>query len=149
MITLPYRTLQTRTDASGRTLVRDPVRRKWVRLTPEEEVRQQLLHHLISLDFPVGLLAVERAVTYLGHTWRADVVAYDRHRNPLLLVECKAPEIPIDKKAFDQLARYNASLGAQALLATNGRQTLMCIQREARWRFVDALPQFRELARGA
>lgn len=126
--------------------MRDPVRRQWVRLTPEEEVRQQLLLHLIDSGFPIGLLAVERAVPYSGKTWRADVVAFDRNQQTLLLAECKAPNISIGQETFDQLARYNATLRATALLATNGPQTLLCVKREKDWHFVDSLPHFSDLA---
>ena len=87
----PFR---TRTDG-GRTLVHDPVRRKWVALTPEEGVRQRLLADLLRLGYPVGLLAVERGVVFGGKTWRADVVAYGRDQRPLLLAECKAPGVRI------------------------------------------------------
>ncbi|HLA63777.1 MAG TPA: type I restriction enzyme HsdR N-terminal domain-containing protein [Rhodothermales bacterium] len=117
---LPDAVLETRTDADGRLVVRDPVRRRWVRLTPEEGVRQRLLLHLLSLGYPPGLLAVEKAFTYVGRTWRADVVAYDRARRPLLLAECKAPGVPLTQAVLDQLARYNATVRARVLAATNG-----------------------------
>lgn len=146
MIDLPQRALQTITDDRGRVLVRDPVRRQWVRLTPEEEVRQQLLLHLVDSGFPVGLLAVERVVPYRGKIWRADIVAFDRQQQPLLLAECKAPSVPIAQDTFDQLARYNASLDAMALLATNGPHTLLCLKQEKEWHFVDSLPHFSDLA---
>ena len=134
----PFR---TRTDG-GRTLVHDPVRRKWVALTPEEDVRQRLLADLLRLGYPAGLLAVERGVVFDGKTWRADVVAYGRDQRPLLLAECKAPGVPIDQTTFDQLARYNAVLDAPVLVVDNGAARYCCVRTASGWDFVDAVPRF-------
>ena len=140
--------LQTRVEG-GRTLVLDPVRRKWVALTPEEGVRQALLSELQDLGYPIGLLAVERAVTYAGKTWRADIVAYSRDQRPVLLAECKAPGVAIDQTTFDQLARYNAVLEAETLVVDNGTVRYCCVLEggeaggsSGAWRFVDAIPPF-------
>ncbi len=133
--------LRTRVDG-GRTLVHDPVRRRWVALTPEERVRQHLLLDLLGLGYPVGLLAVERGVAFGGKTWRADVVAYGRDQRPALLAECKAPGVAIDQTTFDQLARYNAVLAAPVLVVDNGAARYCCVRQAAGWQFVDAVPAF-------
>ncbi|MGB3544263.1 type I restriction enzyme HsdR N-terminal domain-containing protein [Rubrivirga sp.] len=133
--------LRTRVEGE-RTLVLDPVRRKWVALTPEEGVRQHLLIELQALGYPIGLLAVERAVTYGGKTWRADVVAYGRDQRPALLAECKAPGVAIDQTTFDQLARYNAVLHAETLVVDNGAVRYCCVLEGGAWRFTDAIPPF-------
>ena len=133
--------LRTRTE-NGRLLVHDPVRRRWVALTPEEGVRQRLLLDLLALGYPAGLLAVERGVPYAGRTWRADVVAYGRDQRPALLAECKAPGVAIDQSTFDQLARYNAVLAAPTLVVDNGRARYCCVAAGGAWRFVDAVPPF-------
>lgn len=133
--------LRTKTEG-GRTLVHDPVRRRWVALTPEEGVRQRLLVDLLALGYPAGLLAVERAVLYRGKTWRADVVAYGRDQRPALLAECKAPGVAIDQTTFDQLARYNAVLDAPVLVVDNGAVRYCCVRSEAGWAFVDAVPPY-------
>ena len=133
--------LRTRTDG-GRTLVHDPVRRRWVALTPEEGVRQRLLVDLLALGYPAGLLAVERGVPYGGKTWRADVVAYARDQRPALLAECKAPGVPITQATFDQLARYNAVLAAPVLVVDNGAARYCCVARDGGWAVVDAIPPF-------
>ncbi len=127
-------------------LVHDPVRRRWVALTPEEGVRQRLLVDLLALGFPTGLVAVERGLTYAGQTWRADVVAYDRTQRPVLLAECKAPGVAVSQTTFDQLARYNAVLGAPALVVDNGLVRYCCVREEEGWRFVEALPSFADLS---
>ena len=133
--------LRTRTDGR-RTLVHDPVRRRWVALTPEEGVRQRLLVDLLALGYPAGLLAVERGVPYGGKTWRADVVAYGRDQRPALLAECKAPGVAITQATFDQLARYNAVLAAPVLVVDNGAARYCCVGGPTGWTFVEAIPSF-------
>ena len=138
----PHADLRTRTEG-GRTLVHDPVRRRWVALTPEEGVRQRLLADLLALGYPAGLLAVERGLRYGGKTWRADVVAYDRAQRTVLLAECKAPGVAVSQTTFDQLARYNAVLGALALVVDNGLVRYCCVRDGATgWQFVPAIPPF-------
>lgn len=132
-------------EHDGRRQVLDPVRRRWVALTPEEGVRQALLADLIALGYPTGLLAVEKALD-VGHAvWRADVVAFGRDGRPLLVAECKAPTVPVGQATFDQLARYNAALGAEALVADDGRTRYCCRLGPDGWAFQDALPRFEEL----
>ena len=130
----------------GRTQVLDPVRRRWVALTPEEEVRQRLLADLLALGYPVGLVAVEKGIVYEGRTWRADIVVYDRAQQPVLLAECKAPGVALGQATLDQLARYNAVLGARALVLDNGVERACCLRDGAGWRFLSALPAFANLA---
>lgn len=133
-------------DHDGRREILDPVRQRWVALTPEEGVRQRLLALLLSLGYPSGLLAIEKKVEHLGRLWRADVVAYDRRQRPVLLAECKAPGVAVEQATFDQLARYNAVLGARALLATNGDALRVCTQdASGLWRWVGAVPPFADL----
>jgi hypothetical protein len=105
----------------GKDHILDPLRRKFVRLTPEEWVRQNFAQFLIEdRGYPRGLMAIERAFDYGGLVWRADVVACDRAGKPLLVAECKAPQVRLDEKAFEQIERYNRVLQAQCLIVTNG-----------------------------
>ncbi|MEM8558210.1 MAG: type I restriction enzyme HsdR N-terminal domain-containing protein [Bacteroidota bacterium] len=127
--------------------VLDPVRRRWVRLTPEEWVRQHLLAYLIdALGYPQGLLAVEREVRYLDAAHRADVLAVGRDQQPLLLAECKAASIPIDQGAFDQAARYNTVVRARYVVVTNGLTHYCChVDLETQhYAFRDAIPAFED-----
>jgi hypothetical protein len=105
----------------GRAHVFDPIRRRFVRLTPEEWVRQHLVHFLVEhRGYPPGLLAIEKGFVYNGMTRRADVVAYGAEARPVLLAECKKPDVELDAYVFEQVARYNAVVGAGVLLVTNG-----------------------------
>jgi hypothetical protein len=129
-------------------VIYDPLREQYVRLTPEEWVRQHFVQYLIqTLNAPAGLVAVEAAFQYQGQPRRADVIVHDRQGDPLLLVECKAPRVSIDQDAFDQCARYNIVLGAPYLVVTNGQTHYACaIDFEARhYTFLDDLPPYEQL----
>ncbi|MEO1727571.1 MAG: type I restriction enzyme HsdR N-terminal domain-containing protein [Bacteroidota bacterium] len=148
-LTLPAAALQTRERDGGRDVL-DSVRRRWVRLTPEEWVRQHLVAYLIgALAYPPGLLAIEREVRYLQAAHRADVLAVGRDHQPLLLAECKAASVPINQGVFDQAARYNSVVQAPYLVVTNGLDHYCCrVEVETQhYTFLDAIPAFDEATR--
>ena len=100
-------------------------RHRWVRLTPEEWVRQQLLHFLVEqLDFPASLIAVEQAITVGAANKRCDAVVYDNAMQPLVLIECKAETVALTQKTLDQAVTYNRKLNVPYLLLYNGPQML-------------------------
>ncbi len=112
---------------NGKQYVYDIIRKKYIALTPEEWVRQHLVHFLIhERKCPKGLIAVERGLTHNGLQRRFDVVVYSRNLTPWLIVECKAPQVAITQQTFDQIARYNMSLQVPYLLVTNGLQHFCC-----------------------
>lgn len=130
----------------------DPLRRKHVRLTPEEWVRQNLIQHLVQdLGYPAGRTAVESAFAYGGMQHRADVIVYNGRGEPVLMAECKAPDVKIGQQAFDQIARYNTSVGTDYLVVTNGiTHYCYALDREERsYRFLDSLPRYEELQASA
>ncbi|MDR2359259.1 MAG: type I restriction enzyme HsdR N-terminal domain-containing protein [Prevotellaceae bacterium] len=110
-------------EINGKQEIFDIIRKKFVAFTPEELVRQQLVHYLTTVKrFPEGLLQVETSLTYVKNTYRADVVAYNRYLKPLLIAECKAPEVKITLETCEQISRYNLVLKVPYLLITNGKQ---------------------------
>ena len=112
-------------ETDGRREVLDPVRRRYVALTPEEWVRQSLIHYLHhEMGYPLELMQVEAAITLNGLTKRCDVVIYDATVHPVMIVETKKLEVPIDQKVVDQACRYNLVLRVPYLLLSNSRQTL-------------------------
>lgn len=112
---------------AGRLTVFDPVRRRFVPLTPEEWVRQHLLGYLVNdRGCPLGLTAVECAVTLDGRPFRADLVVHDRRGQPLLAAECKEPGVTVGPATLEQLAVYNRALRARYLLVTNGLEHYCC-----------------------
>ena len=94
----------------------DAFRKKYVVLTPEEWVRQNILQFLIrERNFPSSLIAVEIGLKYNQMQKRADILAYDKQGQPYLLVECKAPEVKITQETFHQIARYNMTFKVKYL----------------------------------
>ncbi len=99
----------------------DIVRKKYVSLTPEEWVRQHIIHYLIEeKKYPISLIAIEKKITINNLTKRPDILVFNTHGLPHIVVECKASSVPITQNAFDQIARYNLKLNANYLIVTNG-----------------------------
>ena len=116
--------LKTRTHEAQQQ-VWDIARRKWVALTPEELIRQLLLHHLVETKgVAVGRIAVEREIDYYDLKKRFDLMVFDQSGLPFLLCECKRPDVKLSQDALYQLARYNDTLQAPHLLLTNGHGLL-------------------------
>ena len=115
-------------EANETLQVWDIVRKKWVDLTPEEWVRQHLIHFLRDhRGWSESLMAVERNLKYNGLNRRPDVVVYNSAMKPLLLAECKAPEVAINQSVLDQAVMYNRVLGVSHILITNGIHTSCCL----------------------
>lgn len=111
---------------TGRGKVFDPVRRRWVALTPEEQVRQQTLQLLhLHYGYPLELMQVEGSIAVNGMTRRCDIVTYDTTGRPQMIVECKRPDVPLTQKVCDQACRYNTVLQVPYLYLTNGRQHIV------------------------
>ncbi|MDP2088116.1 MAG: type I restriction enzyme HsdR N-terminal domain-containing protein [Flavobacteriaceae bacterium] len=105
----------------------DFIRKKEVVLTPEEWVRQHFLMYLVTeKKYPASLIAVEKKLTLNTLTKRTDIVVYNKNAKPEIIVECKAPNVPISQEVFDQIARYNLKLEARFLVVTNGLQHFYC-----------------------
>ncbi len=103
----------------------DPIRKKWLLETKEEIVRQLMIHYLTDeLKYGKGRLAIEKSIILGKERKRFDILLYDSHANPFILVECKSYDIEIKSSAIYQIARYNLSLKAPYLCITNGRSSL-------------------------
>jgi len=109
------------TEIGGKAHIFDIIRRKYVQITPEEWVRQHVLHWLINhYQYPKSLIRTESGMKYNQLMKRTDILIYDREGNPFLLVECKAPHIKCSETVLNQALQYNATLKAPYLLITNG-----------------------------
>lgn len=130
---------------NAKNYIWDIVRRKYVQLTPEEWVRQHVLHHFIEdKNYNPQFLAVEKQFTLNKLKKRADIVLYNKQLQPLLIVECKAPDIAITQSVFDQTARYHLSIPSQYLMLTNGLQHYYCTldHHNKTFYFLENLPEF-------
>lgn len=102
-------------------LIFDKLRKKYVTLTPEEWVRQHFLQYLVEAkQYPVGLISVERGFDLYKTKKRTDIVIFNQAGKPWVLVECKAPSIPVNSLWFDQAFAYNLSIKAAYIMLTNG-----------------------------
>ena len=110
-------------QTDGKAEIFDIVRKKYVALTPEEWVRQNVVHYLHhTLDYPIELIQVEGSITFNSMPKRCDIVVYNKLLKPLLLVECKKPSVVLSQKTFDQAMIYNMVLQVPYILITNGLQ---------------------------
>ncbi len=117
-----------------------PWRHKWVRLTPEERVRQTYLQYIVSeCDYPASRIAVEAA---LPSGQRSDAIVYDEQLHPIVLLEFKAPSVPLTEKTLDQAAVYNRMLHVPWLVLHNGEQTIVAFVEEKQIRFLPYLPAY-------
>ncbi len=121
-------------------------RHRWVRLTPEEWVRQQLLHHLVEqLGYPASLIAVEAPIKVGDLQKRCDAIVYNNAMQPLMLIECKAESVPLTQKTLDQAATYNRKLRVPYLLLHNGPQTVIAFVDDNTIKYINAIPQYNQL----
>ncbi len=117
-------------------------------LTPEEWVRQHLLEFMMQeKKFPLSLLAVEKQLKLNSTIKRTDVLAYTNSLQPLLLAECKAPEIKLDIHTITQALRYNLVFNVSYLLITNGQDHFLFSKDkvEKGWKQAESFPDYNEL----
>ena len=101
----------------------DPIRKKWVAFTEEEKVRQFFILQLMNeLKIPASHISVEKKITVNGLAKRYDIVVY-KEAKPWMVVECKAPHIPLTQEVLEQAGRYNITLNAEIIGVTNGVET--------------------------
>lgn len=132
-------------NSQNKRLIFDVLRKKFVLLTPEEWVRQHVVHYLMGAKkYPKNLMNVEKQLTVCGIKKRYDIVVFNTDGSLLLLVECKAPEHKITQTVFDQIAVYNKSLQAKYLMVTNGLQHYYCQLPETaeNYTFLTDIPEF-------
>jgi len=105
----------------------DGIRKKYILLTPEEWVRQNVIAYLSSeKKYPVTLMAVEKKLMVNNMPQRFDLLIFDRKGNPLLVAEFKAPSVKITQDAFSQVVRYNSKLRVPLILVSNGLTHFIC-----------------------
>ena len=114
-------------NQEGKPFIFDSFRKKYVRLTPEEWVRQNFVQFLVTeKNYSPALIAVEAGVNVNNNPQRADLIVFDRSANPVLVAEFKAPEVKITQQTFDQIVRYNMQLKVKFLIVSNGLQHYCC-----------------------
>ena len=129
-----------------RPVIWDPLRKKQVALTPEEEVRQWFINRLNTLmKVPMHMMMSEYAFHYNSMQYRADIVVFGRDLRPLMLVECKAPSVSLGRDVLEQGVRYNRVLNVKYMLFTNGRSMYFCerVGDGPEYRFLPEIPDIK------
>lgn len=129
-------------------MILDVLRRRFVALTPEEWVRQNFIQYLINEGkYPPGLMGIETMFRYNKLKRRTDILVHNRLGEPVMIVECKAPEVKIDEKVFDQIVRYDMNFKVPYLVVTNGLDHYACrmYHEEKRWEYLLVIPLYADL----
>ncbi|HUR66594.1 MAG TPA: type I restriction enzyme HsdR N-terminal domain-containing protein [Chitinophagaceae bacterium] len=128
---------------AGKDYIFDMGRKKWLLVTPEEWVRQNFIHYLITVkNYPASLIATEKEIRLGELKKRFDIVVYDPGHRPWMMVECKAQEIVLDEKVLEQVLRYNISVPVEYLIITNGNQCYAWQKKEGKLELITELPSF-------
>lgn len=143
-LNLPYYPFKLKSDGN-KYLIMDELRKKYLVLTPEEWVRQHIIQYLINFkNYPKGLISLEKGLRVNDLLKRTDVLVYDQHGNPVLLIECKAPEVKITQDVFDQAARYNSVYKLRYMIVSNGLEHF-CAEIDhdtSKYKFLNDIPSF-------
>lgn len=134
----------------AQTVIWDPLRKKEVALTPEEEVRQWCIGVLNgSLGVPLHMMMSEASFKLGEKKFRADILVYDRNLRPIVVVECKRPEVELSNDVLDQAIRYNMVLDVRYILITNGKRTIALVRRyeegKVRYELTGTVPSYNEM----
>ena len=106
---------------AGKEIIFDEMRKQWVRLTPEEWVRQNMLQYLLqTLQYPASLIAVEKELKMGEIKKRFDILVYNTQHKPWLMIECKAMDVKLADNVLQQILRYNMAVPVAYLFITNG-----------------------------
>ena len=122
MIKIEYPAYSFRIKKAGnKELIFDELRKSWLRLTPEEWVRQNFIRYLVLVKkYPPSLIAMEKEI-WLGELKkRFDILIYDQQHKPWMLVECKEMKVDINQNVLDQVLRYNIVVPVRYIIITNG-----------------------------
>ena len=129
-----------------RQTIWDPLRKKDVALTPEEHVRQWCIGILSgTMHVPLHMMMSEAGFRLGQKQFRADILVYDRSAQPLMVVECKRPEVELTQEVLDQAIRYNMALDVRYMMITNGTRTFICVKKENGYMFMDKVPIYNEM----
>jgi len=126
----------------------DQVRKKYVKLTEEEWVRQNFIRYLVAEgNYPIGLIGVEVFFRLNETAKRIDILVHNRQGQPVMIVECKSPAVELNEPVFEQIATYNLAFGVPYLLVTNGLYHYACrlYPDEQRFEYLLSIPLYDEI----
>ena len=142
MLTINYPSYQFKIKKEkSKEFIFDEVRRIWVRLTPEEWVRQNFLQYLMQVkNYPRTLISVEKLIVLGELKKRYDIVVY-KNNLPWMIVECKEMNVDLSLKTLEQILSYNMTIPVKFLVLTNGNKNLAYEIMHDGFKEIDELPE--------
>ena len=130
-------------EDDGKELIFDELRKLWVRLTPEEWVRQNFIQYMLQTkQYPAAYIGIEKEISLGELKKRFDLLLFDRNHQPWMMIECKAMEVELTDKVLEQVIRYNMSVPVNYLVISNGTYTYAWMKKENRLISLTELPVF-------
>lgn len=130
-------------EEEGKELIFDEIRKQWVRLTPEEWVRQNFVQYLLQvLHYPAAYISIEKEIKLGERKKRFDLLVFDNMHRPWLMLECKAMDVDLTEQAVEQIVRYNMSVPVSYLVVSNGSYTYAWQKTEHAFESINQLPVF-------
>ena len=121
----------------------DELRKSWLRLTPEEWVRQNFVQYLVQVKlYPSSLIAIEKEIQLGELKKRFDILIYDQNHQPWMMIECKEMNVKLDEKILQQLLRYNMAVPVRYMIITNGSYCNGYEKSDNRLNLLECLPPF-------
>lgn len=117
------------------------VRKAYFIETPEEKVRQNVIHFLYQeQNISYSRMAVERQI---GKTKkRFDIIIHDQATGkPIILIECKRESESLKQSVFDQISRYNHELNVPYLVITNWKDWMAAKIDGDTYKMLDGFPK--------
>lgn len=119
----------------------DELRKQWIKLTPEEWVRQNFIQYLIQVKkYPAVLIGIEKEIKLGELKKRFDLLVYNKKHEPWMMIECKAMSVDLKDDVLQQLLRYHISVPVNYLVVTNGSYTVCYEKKEGQLKMLTELP---------
>ena len=144
MIKIEYPKYQFKIKKEDNTeFIFDAFRKRWLVLTPEEWVRQNMLQYLTGIKkYPAKLIAIEKEISLGELKKRCDIVVYNRNALPWMIIECKEMNAPLNSKTLEQILRYHITLPATYLVITNGTYCFGFEKKDGQFYEMNTIPEF-------
>lgn len=131
---------------NAKTYIFDIVRKKFIQLTPEEWVRQNLIHFLINdLKYPAHILGVEKQINVFNTVKRPDIIVFNKKLKPLMIVECKSTSVKLSQQTFQQAVNYYLELKPKYFLLSNGINHICCEIKNKKCNFLKEIPTYQDI----
>jgi hypothetical protein len=130
---------------NNREMIFDESRKTWLKLTPEEWVRQNFIRYLIyNKKYPSSLVALEKKIMVGEMVRRFDILVFNKEHQPWMMVECKATSVPLSEDVLGQALRYNIAMPVRYLVITNGVNCMAFRKEEAKLLPLEEMPEYEE-----